>query len=1738
MAGDFGAFAEGLKGVGTLPADNATTQPFSAFAAGLPKPTVAGTDADFLAAAGGQPSFASTEGGAAAGRTLRPVKGAGKGAIAERGLSLAAATGDQILGIPAGIYSVVKDMGGRLGALAAGASHSEQSAAGRRAADTPILPGLAGQIESDFAQPLQAALRAAGYNPFDQSSVSRAIDTVADWTGKASRGTLNKDDANSLISEFMNLGGLQLGRALVARSREVPQAGEVPKPRLKGPLAESVPVGTKPRLRGPMAKAQSVVEMKPNAAAFGKAAAAAAAGVAGYELGSQMDQDQLAALGGAAAVFIPAVEGTRLQKFRELTGLGASPEAKWKVTGLFQHEKTGSILQELSDRDIRFRRNLELADVHQPGVRFALNEFLDHPELKRLPENIQAKLQKVLVEKLESKTLAGEVVQEADLKSPDVVKTVMRLVPNRFVSMMRTAVHELQHTLDMAYRQPRGGSVEEFLPANFEQRRAAARNVAETQKLEEQHAAARDKYDRLVGENMAVAAERRMHLTEEQRRARPPWLDMPRQMKDQIVRLGLGIQSAVKEKGGMWHPEAVERLSEPLARTLARFSGMLLRDLKLPDEQLVKPASGRPLDDARAQLLVDIAKDRSLVAWADKSIRTYLNRYAGTAADPLKDVRIPMLGDTARWEDVTDRVFSSKPASEYYKRDQTSIPSKTPMNEPIWGTQIGRNEFSAVQSYLSHVGDYLREHVPADQLQRYDLVRAVRETAAQDARQAAKMAKARATGAGTVLYKDYGDGMKWVEVGKGADREVNDAALKAEGDVMGHCVGGYCEMVHEGQSRIYSLRDKEGMSHVTVEVSPRSRGVHTPADVEPGEDIVQIKGKQNRAPVAKYLPYVQDFVKSGKWGEVGDLQNASLYKTEEGGVAKYLTQPEAIEEAKRIVEPWKGTGRRWNGATAENILEQLREPEAYSSSHRLVQDILQLRGQVDLRQRGSADPKTLAAIAAAGVGAAVGSQIDPNHPWLGGALGALSGAAATRFVPMAARGLLDATRAVLSPGSPYERLKAAGKELVPAPIASAFAKDSRIRIKEQMDAAEVFEKRQGLEASRDIIRVMELAPKEAERAQVAHAIEANAVGGLPPKLQQAARQAQGMFDRLGQLGLAAGTVKDLLDHYVTHVFGREALPFLDELMRDRNIGSATSPFGKTRRGPPTISEVNAWMAKKGQPPITADIAKIMTAYSNSMIKAIANRQLINTLKVTGAPAIKNGQTIQRAVVTFKPIGNYVPLGRYNLYVHPDILPALRFAFEQDNVPGLLRGIEGVNTALKRTAVSFSLFHAKSLVDAMAGGAKLSKKTVVAGALGGAAFAAATDNDPIVYAMIGIGLGMAAPGLKLVAQAAAPKLFGENRYIKALRQNDPALAKMIDLSFEGGLQYSLKGGAVAVEEASKGFYEGLEFARKGLDSLVPGSGKLVKGVEVANQAMDTFMWDRLHTAMKLEVFAKTYETMLENNVKANGRNSKIALMSEKQVAEAAASYTNDIFGGLNWRRIAEEGFTRWGRDIKMGVYRPGGRRILRLAMFAPDWTISTTRAALKSLGGLVGQLEGSGLRGLVSPRTAADFHRQYMLRSAFYYAMLGDGVNYAMTGHHLWQNKDPTYVELGDGRKMQFSKHTMEPYHWMMHPVQQALNKLGQVPKETLNQLLGTEYLNPREGRGGSIYAGPQMKSGRLAHLGSQLSPIGVQQFAEGPSGGVLGAVGMPIYGKKTVDIAAEKAAKARQRARDKKRTGR
>ena len=224
--------------------------------------------------------------------------------------------------------------------------------------------------------------------------------------------------------------------------------------------------------------------------------------------------------------------------------------------------------------------------------------------------------------------------------------------------------------------------------------------------------------------------------------------------------------------------------------------------------------------------------------------------------------------------------------------------------------------------------------------------------------EAAKKAKFEAANNAAVKpIKEYPNGNKWVEISLPDDPNMTpaqktsilDKALKYEGESMGHCVGGYCSKVENKRSQIYSLRDAKGEPHVTIETAPvhdslslsEEQGIDMEAAkradayaTEQGFDdltdyrrwkefyfdqaskirneildekrrasndqrIIQIKGKGNRKPADKYLPMVQDFVRSREWTEINDLANADLYHHSE--IADFIPKSFDVPKNQRIL---------------------------------------------------------------------------------------------------------------------------------------------------------------------------------------------------------------------------------------------------------------------------------------------------------------------------------------------------------------------------------------------------------------------------------------------------------------------------------------------------------------------------------------------------------------------------------------------------------------------------------------------------------------------------------------------------------------------------------------------------------------------------------------------------------------------------------------------------------------------
>ena len=333
-----------------------------------------------------------------------------------------------------------------------------------------------------------------------------------------------------------------------------------------------------------------------------------------------------------------------------------------------------------------------------------------------------------------------------------------------------------------------------------------------------------------------------------------------------------------------------------------------------------------------------------------------------------------------------------KVAPGMYEKSDEFI-KNLPPETSLYKTQ-GMERFNPRDLGFDHILDVLRIDVASgrirpEQLNKISMEQAVRRTYEFDQEAAKKMREANfKVTEGFPLQKEYPEGYKWIQLappkelpkgystilddvtssykvvdenGKEAfprkpnnlghinvpyfktpDEAIADAlkrdprleeALKYEGATMGHCVGGYCDDVRDGKSKIYSLRDAKGEPHVTIETSPSQKQLrkedllpykeaaleeakrlpngYMDADVRDIEirmarenmpdQIVQIKGKQNAKPKDDYIPFVQDFVRSGNWSTVGDFNNTGLISADQirkagwdlsGNTQKYFTKQE------------------------------------------------------------------------------------------------------------------------------------------------------------------------------------------------------------------------------------------------------------------------------------------------------------------------------------------------------------------------------------------------------------------------------------------------------------------------------------------------------------------------------------------------------------------------------------------------------------------------------------------------------------------------------------------------------------------------------------------------------------------------------------------------------------------------------------------------------------------------------
>ena len=618
-----------------------------------------------------------------------------------------------------------------------------------------------------------------------------------------------------------------------------------------------------------------------------------------------------------------------------------------------------------------------------------------------------------------------------------------------------------------------------------------------------------------------------------------------------------------------------------------------------------------------------------------------------------------------------------------------------------------------------------------------------------------------------------------------------------------------------------------------------------------------------------------------------------------------------------------------------------------------------------------------------------------------------------------------------------------------------------------------------------------LVKTEESRIKIARYLDGDRSVQLTPEETKAAGIARSVYDQVGQQALQAGVLSDFLDNYINHEW--KPTPKREELLRQMHDAFNKQPNMSPKDRHALTRKFTSLADGKaaGLEPVSEDVNVLIDSYVKSITRAMANKNLLESLKEAKGP---DGQgLVQRAG---KAPYSYVPMSHSQLAsyrVHPSIAPSLEFLYHTQGGNAIVQGVEAMNTALKRVQVSLSLFHAKSLIDAAAGAMEFS--------------------HPI-------------RNLVDIAKSAFGKSRGHEQYLNGSMGDD------VDHLIRA-LKITPRSGTLPVEDVTSGFYEGLKTLQNSMDSAIPRAGKITVGPVVQlSKALDHLLWENLHSGLKLVVGMNALERLRRSYARDFERDPNAHIPSTAELADRASSFTNDIFGGLNWRRLADDANTKWGREVANGLANPTARRIGQVMIFAPDWTYSTVRSVVKAIG------KGSGVEGLIRPKQVADLHRLYLIRSAFIYATLYNGINMALSGHPIWDNKrngkpEPFLLDLGNGEWAQANKHAMEVPNMVTHPAKWAMGKLGNLPSEVAEQALGKEYLSPD-------YM-PPMKEGRLAHAAKRILPFsGTSLLEQGPKEAVSSALGVPIYGheKESPFEARQKKAeqsKARAEARKQKR---
>jgi hypothetical protein len=284
-----------------------------------------------------------------------------------------------------------------------------------------------------------------------------------------------------------------------------------------------------------------------------------------------------------------------------------------------------------------------------------------------------------------------------------------------------------------------------------------------------------------------------------------------------------------------------------------------------------------------------------------------------------KNDLIDLIDSVLRWKNVTkpeiinwfkkqyvnwviSPVNDDAPETDFrhYKKVKYYTPK---LDDPEWARKSDIVKFDGFSSqhgnYLAHVIDYF-EQLDNTELKKiykqpYEIIiKKVEEWDEFLASQMGKVQEKLEEGKDIQTLMTFPNGYRFVKL-------LSKKAYDEEGKQMGHCAAGYAEIK---TSVLYSLKDEKGESHVTIE----ERIGNNENDEEDEDEysaenavVVQIKGKENKAPVKKYWPYVKEFILKNDLLVIRDGQNVGMVDYED----KYYfpDSEEFLELYKKVIVP-------------------------------------------------------------------------------------------------------------------------------------------------------------------------------------------------------------------------------------------------------------------------------------------------------------------------------------------------------------------------------------------------------------------------------------------------------------------------------------------------------------------------------------------------------------------------------------------------------------------------------------------------------------------------------------------------------------------------------------------------------------------------------------------------------------------------------------------------------------------